>query len=204
MKGKYYFIMPVIIVLLFGTGCNTNSGNNKSIADSTHIQRQTDITARFNSVSNQLQLHGQLITQDLVSMKIIDTSLTPSLNEVCYCDTTIQLNDSVYYAIINANDRQGLCSFFYLTTLNKKSKQVVASRYLYSECDVDYSRGKYELYDMKIMSKSRIRITRTSITNKKNETSGSRKETADHDLAQISYLTISPDGKISVRIQTEK
>jgi hypothetical protein len=148
-------------------------------------------------VNEQLNSKSELTTKNLIALKIIDTTLTTQLGEACYCHTTINLNDSVYYSVISANDEAGLCTYFFVASLNKKSKKVVGSKFLYPDCDVDYSQDTYELYEHSIVSKDKIQLTKTTIFQKKNRTSANEEENIDHKQSEKNFISISQTGQIN-------
>jgi len=138
-----------------------------------------------------------MITGDLIRKKIIDTALTTELSETCYCDTTVHLNDTVFYSIISVNDKAGVCTYFFVASINPKTKNVIASKFLHSDCDVDYSNDTYDLYDHEIVSQEKIKVTKTTIFQKKKRTSPNEEENIDHKHTQNSLLSISQTGKIN-------
>ena len=166
--------------------------------DTTNIQASKNLTAtKFDTVNEQLNSKSELMTEDLVAMDIIDTTLTTQLSETCYCDTTIQLNDSIYYSVISANDEAGLCTYFFVATLNKVSKKVIASKFLHPDCDVDYAPDTYELHEHEIVSREKIQVTNITVVQKKNRTSPNEDDNIDHKQTQKNFITISQTGQIN-------
>lgn len=137
------------------------------------------------------------MTKDLIALKIIDTTFTTQLGETSYCDTTLTLNDSIYYSILSVGDRAGICSYIFLASLDKKSKEVIGSKYLHPDCDVDYSSDTYELCEYSIVSRDKIQLTETTIFQKRNRTSPNEEENIDHKLEQKSFIAISQAGQIN-------
>ena len=152
---------------------------------------------KFDTISEQLNSKSELMTKDLVVLKIVDTTLTTQLSETCYCDTTIELSDSIYYSVISVNDEAGLCTYFFVASLDKKNKNVIASNYLYPDCDVDYSLDTYNLYDHTIVSKDKVLVTKTTVFQKKNRSSPDEEQNIDYKRIEKSYFVIGKTGQIS-------
>lgn len=134
---------------------------------------------------------------DLLEIKVFDSTQANSLSETGYCDTTVQINDSVFYSIININDNIGICLHYYISTFNNKSKKLISSKYLYADCDVDFAADTYEVYSHKVISYERIQLTKTTVFQKKNRTSPDEDENIDHEQTEKSCLLISQNGQIN-------
>jgi len=80
----------------------------------------------------------------------------------------------------------------------EKSKQIINSKYLHSDCDIDYSWDSYDLYDDEIISPNKIHLIRTTIFQKKERKSSNEDENIDHKKIQHNYFLISPVGQISL------
>ena len=189
--------MFAVSTFILTATCKNRSSSDQTTRDTTSIQSsKTLITKKSDAIDAQLISGNELMTHDLVEMKIIDTSVTTELSETCYCDTTIQLNDSVYYSIISVNDEAGVCTYFFAASLDKQRKTVIASKYLHPDCDVDYSQDTYKLYDHNVVSNDKIEIIRTTVFQKKNRTSPDEEKNIDHKQEHRNYLIISPSGQI--------
>ena len=198
MQTKSTFLFFGLVILILVTQCKTNSSSDQAKNDTTPIQPSKNLAAtKFDTVNEQLNSKSELMTQDLVELKIIDTSVTTQLSETCYCDTTVQLNDSIYYSVIIANDEAGVCTYFFVAGLNTKKRTVTASKFLYPDCDIDYSWDTYELYEHAIVSKEKIQVTKTTVFQKKNRTSPGEERNIDHKQTQKTYISITQSGKIS-------
>lgn len=201
MSTIYKFSFIAVFTSIFTTQCNTKtpSGNTNTVTTNTESSINLNAT-KFDAISKQLSNKSELMTKDLIALKIIDTMLTTQLCETCYCDTTVQLNDSIYYSVISVNDQAGVCSHIFLASMNRKNKKVTGSIYLHPNCDVDYSLDTYELYDHSIVSVNKIQSTRTIVFQKKNRTSSNEEENIDHKQEQKSFIIISPSGQINKAI----
>lgn len=157
----------------------------------------TSLNAQSKTNKEQQSGRSELATKDLVAMKIIDTTLTTHLSETCYCDTTIQLNDSIHYSVIRVNDQAGLCTYFFVASFNKKAENAIASALLHPDCDVDYSSDSYDLHEHAIISKNKIRVINTTVFQKKNRTSPDEEKNIDHKESQKTFITISQTGQIN-------
>jgi hypothetical protein len=187
-----------LFTLVIATQCKTkSSSDNGNTTTSNKSSQQELATPRSDTITEQFIAGHELMTQDLVQLKIIDTSVTTPLSETCYCDTTVQLNDSIFYSVVSVNDEAGLCTYFFVASLNKKNGKVIASKYLHPDCDVDYSMDTYELHEHAIVSKDKIEVINTTIFQKKNRTSTDEEQNIDHKQKQKNFLTISPTGQIT-------
>ena len=198
MYTKLKLLFFGLLTLVIAAQCQTKSTEPDKAIDSNKLTQEKFVVAKFDTINQQLIGGNELMTHDLVELKIIDTSVTTQLAETCYCDTTIQLNDSIAYSVISVNDEAGLCTYFFLASLNLKNKTIAATKFLHPACDVDYSWDSYDLYDHEIISPNKIHVTKTMIFQKKERKSMDEDENIDHKEIQHSYLNISPAGQISL------
>lgn len=150
----------------------------------------------FSSIVQYPVAHYELTKKDLLALQAIDTSDAYQLSETGYCDTTVHLNDSIRYSIISISDLAGICSAIRLVTVNTKQEKPVAVKGLYKDCNVDYSWDSYELFDHLIIAPGRIRVTRTTVFQKKDRVAGEEEQNIDHTEVEPWYFIISPDGSI--------
>jgi hypothetical protein len=180
-------------LVFFETQCNTPDKNSKEI---TTIQKpQNPVAPKPDSLSGQS--NSELKTNEALDLKNIDSFPTTELSETCSRDTTVQLNDSINYSIIITGDKAGVCSYYFVASQHTKRKQVIATKLLHSDCDVDYSWDEYSLYGHSIVSKNKIAVIETTIFQKKDSTGSVIPESEDHKEIQKSYFTISQKGQIS-------
>jgi len=151
----------------------------------------------FDSIVQVFKDQYVLTNEEILELKIIDTTYSYN-TEVSLRDTTIQLNDSIFYSVISLYDKQNLCSFKFIVTIDEKNKKAIASQYLQPDCDVDFSRDSYELYNHKVISSNRIQLTKTTVFQKKDRTSLNEQENIDHKEVQNSFVGISQAGQISI------
>lgn len=183
-----------LLTLVGATQCNNKPSQDN---DKVHASNMPSQTTMFSTATKQLFTGSKLMTHDLVGLKVIDTSLTTKLSETCYCDTTIQLNDDISYSVISVGDEAGLCAYFFVTSFNSKNGKVVASKYLHSDCDIDFSWDTYELHEHKIVSNDKIEVTNTTIFQKKDRTSADEEKNIDHKQISKTVFAISQTGQIS-------
>jgi len=150
----------------------------------------------IDTVLEHLKPGVELLKTHLVAINALDSNQANPLSETGYCDTTVYLNDSIIYSIISMNDQAGICSFLYVTTINKQSKKVIESILLHTDCDVDFSQDNYTLYSHNIDSNHQIQLTRTEVFQKEKRTSNNEDENIDHVEKFTSFYVISSDGKI--------
>ena len=121
MRAILKLLLFGLFTFTFAVKCKTHNSPDKSVADTTKLHiSNISVATKFDIVNEQLNSKSELMTGDLIALKIIDKTLTTQLGEACYCDTTVHLNDSVYYSVISANDEAGLCTYFFVASLNKK------------------------------------------------------------------------------------
>jgi hypothetical protein len=120
-KSKFLFFG--LLTFLLAAQCRRKSNADKSSQRTTSLQTKTFATTKFDTIIKQLNNNSELTKDDLLEIKVFDTTNAYSLSETGYCDTTVQLNDSVFYSIISINDEAGLCTHFYIASINKKSKK---------------------------------------------------------------------------------
>lgn len=198
MHRKIKILAFGILTLVIATQCKPKSSQDNDKAHTFILPSQEkSATTIFNTITKQFFTGNELMTHDLVGLKIIDTSLTIPLSETCYCDTTIRLNDKVSYSVISVNDKAGLCTYFFIASLNRENGKVVASKYLHSDCDIDYSLDTYELHEHKIVSNDKIELINTTIFQKKSRTSADEEENIDHKQISKNVFAISQTGQIN-------
>jgi hypothetical protein len=198
MRTIFKLLFIGLLVPILAAQCKTKTSSGETNTDTTTTQVSRNLAAtKFDTVSQQLSSKSELMTENLIALKMIDTALTTRLSETCYCDTTVQLNDSIYYSVISVGDQAGVCSYVFLSSMDQKSKRVISSKYLHPDCDVDYSWDTYELFDHSIISKDKIQLTKTTVFQKKNRTSPNEEENIDHEQEEKSFIRISPSGQIN-------
>jgi len=183
------------ISLLILEHCKTRTNADKSTQASVVPVTKTDSIAVFDTIILQLKSKSELIKEDLLELNI-DTNYSYKSDETSYCDTAVQLNDSIFYSIIDVSDQAGVCRHTFIVSINEKQKKAIASRYLQPFCDVDYSWDSYVLYDHQIISKDSIQLTKTTIFQKKNRVSTDEEENIDHKQIRKFWFLISPAGQI--------
>lgn len=197
-------VYSIIKFIFFGlltwfvlTGCQTKKepGNH-----SREMILPTDKTlppTKFDTIIQRLKNNSVLTKKDILALKVIDSSYAHGSGETSYCDTTVQLNDSIFYSIINLTDQYGICSHSFILTIDEKTKEAISAKYLQPDCDIDYAQDSYALFEYRIISKEKIQLTQTTVFQKKNRASENEEENIDHTQHQIHYFIISPKGQIS-------
>jgi hypothetical protein len=188
LKQKWKYLG--IILLLAIASCDSKKGEATS-------QSNTISVTAFDSLIFDLKDLRELMTSELVENKLIDTAeIISGVGETAYPGSTVQLNDSIFYSIITINDKMGICSYYFVLSINEKSKTSIASVYLHSGCDVDFSSDSYDLYEHENISKDTIKVSKRTIFQKKNRTSSNEDENIDHEKIERSYFVVSAHGKI--------
>ncbi len=145
-----------------------------------YSQTGIDMTIRLLKASKTLSI------ESIRALNVVDTFYSYGSKGDVYCDTTVQLTKDIFYSIISLSDNFGVCSYYFVVTIDEKNNKAIASKYLDSACDIDFSADHYKLYDHKIISKDSIQVQQTIIYQKKNRVSNDeeenieRKETTDH------------------------
>lgn len=132
---------------------------------------------------------------NILELNVIDTSYSYSSKSV-YCDTAVQVSPDIFYSIISLGDTLGICSHYFILTIDETNKTAITSKYLHQDCDIDYSSDSYDLFDHKIVSKDSIRLTQRTIYQKKNRTSNNEEENIELEETKASYFIIRPTGQI--------
>lgn len=124
MRTNIKLFLILLFTSVLAAQCKTNTSSDKTDTNVTNIEDSKSLPAtKFDTVSEQLMSKKSLITEDLVALKIVDTTLTMQLGESSYCDTTVQLNDRVYYSVITVGDAAGVCSYIFLASVEKKTRK---------------------------------------------------------------------------------
>jgi hypothetical protein len=79
-------------------GCKTNTTSGKANSALANLETAGNLAAAtFDTLYDQLNGRAELMTGELVAMRLIDPTVAARLSESCYCDTTLQLNDSINF-----------------------------------------------------------------------------------------------------------
>ena len=195
MYAKFKLFLLALIALLILERCKTKTNADKSTNASIYPALKTDSIAGLDTIIQQLKTMSELVKEDLFALNI-DTTYSYKSTATSYCDTTVQLNDSVFYSLIDLSDEAGVCSHTFIVTINEKQKKTIASKYLQPDCDIDYSLHSYDHYEHQIKSKDSIRLVKTTIFQKENKGSTNEDENIDHKQIQKFWFTILPTGQI--------
>jgi hypothetical protein len=193
---KFNLLSLALFALLILEHCKAKTNTDKSNDVSILPTLKTDSLSGFDTIIQQLKTMSELVKEDLLALNI-DTFYSYKSTETSYCDTTVQLNDSVFYSLVELSDEGGVCSHTFIVTVNEKQKKTIASKYLHPDCDVDYSWDSYDLYDHQIISQDSILLIKTTIFQKKNKSSTNEEENIDHKQIQKFWFTILATGQIN-------
>ena len=188
MKKAYFFVAVLSSLLL----ARCQSKEEKKAA----IPSKDSIATRMENDSTQLINDSEMLTIDLINAGVIDTNRTPELGETAYADTIIHLNDSVYYAIVHVGDKAGVCSILFITTISKPAQRVIESRYLYPDCDIDFSADTYDYIGHRIVAPNNIVLTRTTVYQKKDRKPGDESANIERQEQKHTYLIVSAKGEL--------
>ncbi len=198
--NKFFRLLLIVLITFNLAQCKSETSTTNNNRDPGKIKESKNSTAtKFDIVSEQLISKSELMTEDLIALKIIDTTISTQLSETSYSDTSVQLNDSIYYSIIAVGDQAGVCSYVYLASMNKNRKKLISSKYLYPDCNIDYSLDTYNIYEHSIIDLDKIQLTKTTVFQKKKRTSSDEEENIDHKQIQKNLITILQSGQINVQ-----
>ena len=192
MLYKFNTLLVGLLLLLILEQCKTKSHG----VDKIHNKLSPQLS-RSELIINSLKNCKAPSKADIVYLNVIDTFYSYSAGDFTYCDTTVYLNDSIFYSIISLSDTFGICSYYFILTIDSLNKKVVTSKYLEPACNIDYSADWYDLYKHKIITEDTIQLTRTIVYQKKDRTSNDDNENIDHKDTERSYFIISPAGQIN-------
>jgi hypothetical protein len=191
-------VIKTLFILFIGAGCMSCNSQDKSNPNLAVTNDSTTLATKDDSILDHLATDSELHTKDLIPWKIVDSGFAGQLGEFYYVDTTVRVNDSIRYTIISTGDRAGVCSHIFVATIGAKAKTAIDSKYLYSDCDVDYAIDQYDLFDYLVISRSSIRVAKTTVFQKKDRTSLNETENIDHLEIAESLVTISENGQINI------
>lgn len=181
-----YILFGLLINSLFGQ-CQT-----KSIAE-----KISNKAARFDSTIILLKNNGTLSIDNIRELNIVDTAYSYASKGDVHCDTTVQLTNDIFYSIISLPDTFGVCSYYFVLTVDEKKKKAIASKLLESACDIDFSNESYSLYNHIVVSKFCILLRETIVWQKKNKSSVDEEENINSKEIKDQYLFIKQTGEIS-------
>ena len=193
VNSKIRLLILTLLMLSFIEQCKPKSDSQQTgISSVTHSRT----TTTFDTIIRQLKTRSELTRIDILTLDVIDTTYSKTSGETAYCDTTVQLSDSIFYSIIYISDDGGNCSHYFIVTINENNKKAITSKYLRPDCDIDFSRSSYDLFDYKILSKDTIELTQTTVFQKKNKSSDDEEENIDHKQTEKSFFIVQPGGHI--------
>ena len=195
VKSKIKLLLLTHLLLYFFEQCKTKTERTNKATSIDALTTSAAMT-RFNTIMHRLKTRSELTKSDILALDIFDTSYSKASTESVYCDTTVQLNDSIFYSIVQLPIEGGNCSHYFILTINENHKMAIASRYLKPDCDIDYSWDSYDLFDYKIISKDTIELTQTTVFQKKNKISEDEAENIDHKHMEKCYFVVQPGGFI--------
>lgn len=181
-----YILFVLLINSLLGQ-CQT-----KSIAE-----KISNKAVRIDSIIILLKNNGTLSIDNIRELNIVDTAYSNASKGDVYCDTTVQLTNDIFYSIITLPDTFGVCSHYFVVTVDEKKKRAIASKLLESACDIDFSNESYHLYNHTVVSKDCILLRETIVWQKKNKTSVDEEENIKRKEIKDQYLFIKQTGEIS-------
>jgi len=155
-----------------------------------------DKSSRIDTTIILLKNNRTLSIDNIRELNIVDTVYSYGSKGEVYCDTTVHLTNNIFYSIISLSDTLGICSHYFVLTINVNKKKAIASQYLGPACDIDFSVGSYQLYDHIIVSKDSILLRETTIYQKKNRTSMNENENIERKETKDKYLLINQAGEI--------
>jgi len=191
---KYQLL--IFIVLFFLLACQTKTERKNS--KQTENVSANVLPTPIDTLIKQLEINVASVEIDINSLGI-DSFYSHFSGQTVYLDSSVHINDSVFYSIIDISDSAGVCSHSFVVTINEKTKKVISSKYLLPDCDIDFGQDTYDLYDYKIISKNTIKVTKTTVFQKKDRQSANEDENIDHKEIQEHYFTISSEGFIKDR-----
>ncbi|MEO8111098.1 MAG: hypothetical protein ABI594_13730 [Ginsengibacter sp.] len=121
-----------------------------------HAYAQSPIPA---SVYYKIKPHDTLTRQELLRSVIVDsTDILPSVTEAIF-DTTVSLNDSISWVIINLKDSLKACFNYFMATININTQSRLFYKYLYASCDINITTDVFEVHSYEILSEAHIILT---------------------------------------------
>jgi hypothetical protein len=174
---------------MFGK-CQTKSSADKQ------VNSNVDKAVHIDSTITLLKSNGTLSIDNIRELNIVDTVYSYGSKGDVYCDTTVQLTNDIFYSIFSLPDTFGVCSYYFVLTVDEKKKKAIASKFLESACDIDFSGESYRLYNHFVVSKDSILLRETTFYQKKNRTSNDEEENIDHKEIKDQYLFIKQTGEI--------
>ncbi len=186
-----YILFGLLISFLFGQ-CQTKSSADEQA--SLILEKALHI----DSTISILKSNGTISIDNIRELNIVDTVYSYGSKGDVNCDTTVQLSNEIFYSIISMPDTLGVCTYFFIVTIDEKRKKAIASEILEPACDIDFSADSYQLYDHYIVSKDSILLRETTIYQKKNKTSNNEEENIERKEINDQILFIKQTGEISL------
>jgi len=199
MKTQLRLFLFASLTLFLLEQCQPKSNSDNAVQVPTPPAPANIPVTKFDSIMQLLKSNDILSKADILELNVIDTNYSHKTTQSNFCDTSIQLNDSIFYAIICLTDEYLVCSLSFIVTIDEKNKKAIASQFLQPNCDVDFSLDSYKLYDYKIISNDSIQATKTTIFQKKDRdrTSPDEEKNIDHKEEQHRFFSITQTGQIS-------
>jgi hypothetical protein len=192
-----YNLRKLILILVPTALFLFSSCASKSKPPEPAPQKENQLSS-IDTIFLLLKNRKEITKEQLLSLHIIDSTYSLRASDFNYCDTTVQLNENIFYTILNVSDSVGVCSQGFIITFDERNKEAIRSAPLTKECDVDFAMDRYDLESYKVKAKDSIKWTRTTIHQKKNRTSDDEEENIESEDLSTKYITISPEGYIKI------
>ncbi len=196
-RGKRGKMNLRITYILFGLLISSILGNCEiNGASFPPFNLKTNNALSIDSTISLLKNKSSIPIEKIRELNSIDPFYSHGSKGTVYCDTTVQLTTDLFYSILSLPDTLGVCSYYFLITVDEKKKKAIASQYLEPNCDIDFSSDSYQLYDHFVISRDSIMVRETTIYQKENKTSDDEEENIDHKAVENHYFFIKPTGEI--------
>lgn len=174
-----------------------SNGSGRKIINSIKNTSEND-SCRIDTIIARLKSKNTFIPiEDIRKLDIIDKAYSYASKCDSYCETTVQLTSDIFYSIISLPDTFGLCSYYFVLTVDEKKKKAIDSKSLGTACDIDFAVDTYEVYDHLLIAKDTLLLRTTKVYQKEIRTPNDEENIERKEIEEQRFH-VESTGKITL------
>lgn len=165
-----------------------------------YLTGQSQTNSITDKTIQQLKKADEIALAEIIQLNVIDNAYLQEAESV-NCDTSIQLNNDIFYSIIKISDKWGIFSHLFILTINEKNKKAIASQYIESlyetlEAVNTQEMDSYKYFSYNIVAKDTILLMVTTVYNERAKTTNNEEKKVERKEIANTYFIIEQTGQI--------